>query len=149
MNRNVQSVATFATVGGVTDDVVVSNLAARYLLPHEKVRNNNIGSNSTNGSKSCHTLNITVHDIAVGSGQQGIGLHRVCGKTAADNTGSTGKAGKTSRTMTSAGVMSVAAMAVMAVVSAVADVLVDDGDDGAGGESAGSKNTPSTRWGSC
>ena len=38
MNRNVQSVATFATVGGVTNDVVVSNLAARYLLPHEKVR---------------------------------------------------------------------------------------------------------------
>ena len=38
MNRNVQSVATFATVGGVTNDVIVSNLAARYLLPHEKVR---------------------------------------------------------------------------------------------------------------
>ena len=38
MNSNVQSVATFATVGGVTNDVVVSNLAARYLLPHEKVR---------------------------------------------------------------------------------------------------------------
>jgi hypothetical protein len=31
MNSNVQSVATFATVGGVTNDVVVSNLAARYL----------------------------------------------------------------------------------------------------------------------
>ena len=38
MNSNVQSVATFASVGGVTNDVVVSNLAARYLLPHEKVR---------------------------------------------------------------------------------------------------------------
>ena len=38
MNSNVQSVATFATVGGVTNDVVVSNLVARYLLPHEKVR---------------------------------------------------------------------------------------------------------------
>ena len=51
--------------------------------------------------------------------------------------------------MTGAGVMSVAAMAVMAVVWAVADILVDNGDDGAGGESAGSKDTPSTRWGSC
>ena len=30
--------ATFATVGGVSNDVVVPNLAARYLLPHEKVR---------------------------------------------------------------------------------------------------------------
>ena len=38
MNSNVQSVATFATLAGVTNDVVVSNLAARYLLPHEKVR---------------------------------------------------------------------------------------------------------------
>ena len=38
MNRNVQSVSTFPSVGGVTNDVVVSNLAARYLLPHEKVR---------------------------------------------------------------------------------------------------------------
>ena len=38
MNSNVQSVATSATVGGVTNDVVVSNRAARYLLPHEKIR---------------------------------------------------------------------------------------------------------------
>ena len=38
MKSNVQSVATFATVGGVTNDVVVSNLAARYPLPLEKVR---------------------------------------------------------------------------------------------------------------
>ena len=38
MNSNVQSVATFATVGGVTNDIVVSNLAERYLLPHEEVR---------------------------------------------------------------------------------------------------------------
>ena len=37
-NSNVQSDATFATVGGVTNDLVLSNLAARYLLPHEKVR---------------------------------------------------------------------------------------------------------------
>ena len=38
MNRNVQSVATFATIGGATNDVGGSNFVARYLLPHEKVR---------------------------------------------------------------------------------------------------------------
>ena len=38
VNSNIQSVATFATVGSVTNDVLVLNLAARYLLPHEKVR---------------------------------------------------------------------------------------------------------------
>ena len=37
-NSNVQSVATFATTVNATQDVVVSTLAARYLLPHEKVR---------------------------------------------------------------------------------------------------------------
>ncbi len=38
MNGNVQSVATFATTVNATQDGVVSTLAARYLLPHEKVR---------------------------------------------------------------------------------------------------------------
>ena len=37
-NSNVQSVASFATTLNATQDVVVSTLAARYLLPHEKVR---------------------------------------------------------------------------------------------------------------
>ena len=36
MNSNVQSVATFATIGGATNDVGGSNCMARYLLPHEK-----------------------------------------------------------------------------------------------------------------
>ena len=38
MNSNVQSVATFATIGGATNDVGGSNFMARYLLPHQKVR---------------------------------------------------------------------------------------------------------------
>ena len=37
-NSNVQSVALLATTVNATQDVVVSTLAARYLLPHEKVR---------------------------------------------------------------------------------------------------------------
>ena len=35
---NVQSVASFATTVNATHNVVASTLAARYLLPHEKVR---------------------------------------------------------------------------------------------------------------
>ena len=38
MNSNVQSVASFATTVNATQSVVASTLAARYLLPHEKVR---------------------------------------------------------------------------------------------------------------
>ena len=38
MNSNVQSAASFATTVNATQDVVASTLAARYLLPHEKVR---------------------------------------------------------------------------------------------------------------
>ena len=38
MNSNVQSVATFATIGGATNDVGGSNFMARYLIPREKVR---------------------------------------------------------------------------------------------------------------
>ena len=37
MNSNVQSLATFATIGGATNDVGVLNFMARYLLPYEKV----------------------------------------------------------------------------------------------------------------
>ena len=38
INSNVQSVATFAIIGGAINEVGVSNFIARYLLPHEKVR---------------------------------------------------------------------------------------------------------------
>ena len=67
------------------------------------------------------------------------------GKTAADNT----DRGNTSDTTTGKELtVSVVMLAVSAVI-AVADAMVDNGGDGAGGESACSKNTPSTRWGSC
>ena len=38
INRNVQSFVPFAINRDATHDVVVQNLAARYILPHEKVK---------------------------------------------------------------------------------------------------------------
>ena len=67
------------------------------------------------------------------------------GKTAAGNA----DRDKTSDTTTGREVTVSAVMLAVLAVIAVADMMVDDGGDGAGGESAGSKDTPSTRWGSC